>query len=78
MPNNQPVLRIALFILFLSSFASAQTSLSGAIRGSAWDAHHAALAGAHVVLLNTATGEHSETITGADGAFHIVELKPGN
>jgi hypothetical protein len=78
MPQNNPALRLAFLLLFLSSFANAQSSLSGAIAGSARDAHHAALAGARIILLNAATGERFETLTGADGTFRIVELSPGN
>jgi len=78
MPNNHLGLHIAPFVLFLSSFAIAQSSLTGAIGGSAKDAHHDALAGAQVILLNAATGKHFETLTGPDGAFRIVELDPGD
>jgi hypothetical protein len=66
------------FMLLLSAFASAQSSLSGAIAGSAWDAHRAAVSGARVTLQNADTGERMEAPTGANGVFRIMELKPGD
>jgi len=77
MPKSRPGLVLVL-ILFFSSFASAQSSLSGAVAGAARDAHHAALAGAQIILRNAATGERSQTTTGADGSFRILELTPGD
>ena len=56
----------------------AQSSLSGAIAGSAWDAHHAAVSSARITLQNADTGERFEARTGARGTFRIVGLKPGD
>jgi hypothetical protein len=69
---------VLLFSLLFSSFAIAQTSLSGAIEGTAWDAQHAAVPEARITLLNPDTGEHFEAVSGANGAFRIVELRPGS
>lgn len=65
-------------MLFLATFASAQSSQSGAIAGSTWDAQHAAVPDARITLQNADTGEQSEARTGSNGAFRIMELKPGN
>jgi hypothetical protein len=76
---SQTRIRLVLscIILFSSSFALGQSSLSGAISGTALDAHHAAISGARIALLNSETGERLEVRSGADGRFLILELKPG-
>jgi hypothetical protein len=66
------------FFFLLSSFAMAQSSVSGAIAGSAWDAHHAAVSGVRITLQNADTGERFEARTGTHGTFRIVGLKPGD
>jgi hypothetical protein len=76
MSNRRTV--VLLLSLLLSSFAVAQTSLSGAIAGTAWDAQHAAVPEARITLLNTDTGERFEAVSRANGAFRIVELRPGS
>jgi hypothetical protein len=65
-------------LLLLSGFAVAQSSLSGAIAGTATDAHHAAISGAPITLQNADTGEQSAARTSARGVFRIMELKPGD
>ncbi|PSH02995.1 MAG: hypothetical protein CXZ00_14445 [Acidobacteria bacterium] len=70
-------LSLSILILFLSTLANAQSSLSGAVGGSAWDAHRSAVPGAHISLQNSETGELFETRTGSYGAFRIVGLRPG-
>jgi hypothetical protein len=69
---------LVFLILVLTTFAGAQSSLSGAISGSAWDGHHAAVAGAQVVLQNNDTGESFEARTTRDGTFRFLDLKPGS
>jgi hypothetical protein len=69
---------LPVFLFFLSGLAGAQSSLSGAIAGSAWDAHHAAVSGARITLQNADTGERVEAPTGTNGVFRIMELKPGD
>jgi hypothetical protein len=64
-------------MLVLSSFVLAQSSLSGAIGGTVFDAHHAAVSGARVTLQNAENGERFEAHTGANGTFRILQLKPG-
>ena len=69
---------LPLLLLLLAALASAQTSLSGAIAGEAWDAQHAAIAKAQITLRNADTGESFAALTGPHGAFRIEGLKPGN
>lgn len=64
-------------MFFLSSFAFAQSSASGAIAGAAWDAQHRAVSAAQITLQGADTGERVETHTGANGRFQVLELKPG-
>ena len=66
------------FVILSLSFAIAQSSLSGAIAGTAWDAHHAAVAGAQITLRNADTAEQLQLRSGANGAFEILQLKPGD
>jgi hypothetical protein len=68
---------LVLFLFTFSSLAIAQSSLSGAVSGSAWDAHHAAVSGARITLQNSDSGEHYEAHTGEQGTFRIADLKPG-
>jgi Carboxypeptidase regulatory-like domain len=68
---------LLLLVLLLASLAIAQTSLSGAIGGAAWDAQHAAVVHAQITVQSAETGERLEALTGADGAYRIVGLKPG-
>jgi hypothetical protein len=67
-----------LLILSLTTFAGAQSSLSGAISGTALDAHHAAVPAARIALKDDSTGENLETHTATDGTFRFLELKPGS
>jgi len=66
------------FVILSLSFAIAQSSLSGTIAGTAWDAHHAAVAGARITLRNADTAEQFQLRSGANGAFEILQLKPGD
>ncbi len=71
-------LLIAFCINLLSCLGIAQSSLSGAVAGSAWDVHHAIVPGARVILKNVDTGEGWEARTGTNGVFRIGELRPGD
>jgi hypothetical protein len=51
--------------------------MGGDLGGIARDAQGAAVAGARVELQNTDTGEPSEFVTAADGAFRFLDLKSG-
>ncbi len=72
-------LSVFLFVVFLpTSPAIAQTTLSGAVAGTALDAQRAAVANAQITLQSAATGELFTTRTGPNGAYRIVELTPGS
>ncbi len=87
-----PKYRLSLLLavlIFLCSFAIAQSSLSGAIHGTAWfshasargvannAAHHLAVPDAQITLESADTSERFQARTDANGAFRIPELKPG-
>jgi hypothetical protein len=75
--KHRSLILLCVLTFILSCFAIAQSSLSGAIGGSAWDAHHAALSGAQITLQGADTGEYAEARSGPNGVFRIVGLKPG-
>ena len=69
---------LPVFLCLLSSFALTQTSLSGAVAGTARDAHQGAIVQAQISLKNLESGESFAARTGDSGAFRIAGLKPGS
>ncbi len=69
---------LPVFLCLLSSFALAQTSLSGAVAGTARDAQQAAIVHAQIALKNLESGESFAGVTGNSGAFRVEGLKPGS
>jgi len=69
---------LPLSVLLLASLAIAQTTLSGAIAGTASDAQHAAVASARITLQSASTGELFAALTGPAGDFRMVGLPPGS
>jgi TonB-dependent receptor len=70
------VLLLVLFLhLFLASSTPAQTvaTMSGAVT----DAQGGALPGAVVVAVHLPTGATAEAVTGADGRYSMISLRPG-
>jgi len=61
-------------VLSLTAVAQLPTST---LNGTVTDPQGAVVAGAKVVIINTATGASRETTTGSDGAFAITDLTPG-
>ena len=60
----------------LSMAATAQLPIS-TLDGTVTDPQGAAVAGATVVITNTATGMSREATTGSDGGFVVTDLSPG-
>ena len=58
-------------VVFLAAVLAAAPVLAATVRGVVSDVTGAALPGSHVVLRGVATGQESETDTGADGRFQI-------
>ena len=58
------------------SSASAQVA-GGTIRGTIADTSGGVLPGAHVVILNTATGISTDVVTNETGAYGAPNLLPG-
>ena len=73
-----PLPVVPFVVLLLASLAVAQTTLSGAISGTAQDAQRAAVANAQITLQSAATGQSFTARTGPRGDFRIVELQPGS
>ena len=63
--------------LILSLTASAQLPTS-TLNGTVTDPQGAVVAGAKVVITNTATGASREVTTAGDGGYAITDLTPGN
>ncbi len=63
--------------LALSLVATAQLPTS-TLNGTVTDPQGAVVAGARVVITNTATGASREATTGNDGGFAVTDLTPGN
>jgi len=63
-------------LLAFSIPATAQTS-TGRIIGTVSDQQGAALAGAHVTVINSGTNIHWTTTTNADGAYQVLDLPIG-
>ncbi len=82
-------LRLSLLLAILFCFGSsaiAQSSLSGAVHGTAWFSHASANDASHRIAVSDAqitvqsadTAERFQARTDATGAFRIPELKPGD
>ncbi len=73
-------LSCALFccLLLLATVALAQDASTGALRGTVTDAAGSRIAGATVVLVNTATGLRYSTSTDSEGRFAFELLPPGD
>src|SRR5467141_2787868 len=65
---------LSCLVLSLTAVAQLPTST---LNGTVTDPQGAVVAGAKVVIINTATGASRETTTGSDGAFAITDLTPG-
>src|SRR6266540_1269855 len=78
MSQRRSLWLLSVFFLLLSSFVLAQTSLSGAIAGTARDAQQAAVVQARITVKNVESGESFAALTSDTGAFRVVGLKPGS
>jgi carboxypeptidase family protein len=78
MSGRRTLSLLSAFLCLLSSVVLAQTSLSGAVAGSARDAQQAAILHAQITLKNLESGEIFATLTGDRGAFRIEGLPPGS
>src|SRR5688572_25945128 len=64
-------LRIQGLSVFMAAVLTAAPAFAATVRGVISDVTGAALPGSHVVLRGVATGQESETDTGADGRFQL-------
>jgi len=70
-----PSLFLLAFLLLASTAVWAQ--FTGSIQGSVEDPSNAAVAGAKITLVNSATGVTSSTVSDASGNYRFVSLAPG-
>jgi hypothetical protein len=75
MSKNQKLLPL-IFLLLVSIPAVAQTHLAS-LRGTIIDPNKAVMPGASIKLVSEETGEARTTVSGSDGSFTIVSLRPG-
>jgi hypothetical protein len=71
-----PCLGLALLALLPASFAAAQQSSTGTLRGQVTDPSGGTLVGA-TVLLTTPSGGSMDTTTNKDGVYEFKDLPPG-
>jgi len=69
---------VALLISLVSSIQAVAQNATGRIIGTVSDEQGAAVPGAKVVVTNTDTNVHWETVTGADGAYQVLNVPIGN
>lgn len=67
----------SLLFLFVPSHAVSQSATSGAVLGTVTDPQQAALVGAKVELLNTATSETQAQTTNSNGQYIFATVVPG-
>ncbi len=72
------LLVLSLFVVLAPSLSMAQTSATGALSGTVTDPTGAVVANVKVTATNTGTGQERTVTTGADGAYKINLLQPGN
>lgn len=75
---NQRLLHLLVWLSFMVVVESVAAQVSGAnIVGRVRDEAGAAIVGASVEVVQTATGLRRETVTGSDGGFGVTNLPPG-
>jgi outer membrane receptor protein involved in Fe transport len=70
--------KVLLSFLFLFSLEAMAQNSTGRIVGVITDPSGAVISGAKVVVTNTATNTRSETVSGADGTYQVLNLPIGN
>jgi Carboxypeptidase regulatory-like domain len=68
---------VALFVLFLSAAAAAQTH-RGSLRGSVDDPNHAVVPGATIKVINKETREERDAVSGNEGGYAVSSLPAGS
>ncbi len=73
---SRAVFGLAVFLLLSSGFLDAQ-STNASLTGRITDSSKAVVPGTKVVVINTATRIHYETITNEIGSYYVTDLPPG-
>jgi len=68
---------LSLLPLLLLASTAVWAQFTGSIQGSVADPSNAAVAGAKITLVNSATGVTSSTVSDASGNYRFVSLAPG-
>jgi hypothetical protein len=74
---NRVFLGLLLALITLFSPAAVRADVTGSILGVVHDRSQAVVAGAHIVVTNAQTNFHQETVSGADGSYHLLALPAG-
>ena len=72
------VAQIALFLAAASTILAQSLGNAGTIQGTVRDPSNASIAGAQVVFSNANTNYSQKTVSGADGAFRLVNIPPNS
>lgn len=75
--NIRIVTAVFLFLAAITPAAFAQVSINGGLRGHISDPGAASVAGASVILTNTATAITQTTTSDSAGDYHFVRIPPG-
>ncbi len=77
-PSCTLTIAIAVWMALVNTSANGQMTTTGIINGTVSDPSGSAIAGARVMLTNTATGAVAETVSNSMGSFSYVGLTAGN
>ena len=66
-----------LLIFMMTSPTALRADVTGSILGVVHDSAQAVVGGARIVVTNTTTNFHQETVSAADGTFHLLALPAG-
>ena len=78
-PRRTTALLFTPALLLLSSISAlAQSQTTGRIAGTVKDQNGAVIVGAHVTVVNKATGSEREVATDTTGNYTVQSLTPGN
>src|SRR6266481_4571294 len=68
---------ISIVLIMLAGAQALRADVTGSIQGVVRDRSNAVVSGAKVVAINGQTNFKQETVSGADGSFHILALPAG-
>src|SRR5215471_12001336 len=72
------ILSVLIVLIMFTSTSVLRADVTGSILGVVHDRSQGSVAGAEIVALNTKTNFKLETVSAADGTFHILALPAGD